>query len=62
MPKYIERFSFVCDETERLAIRALAERLQRTQSDAVRLVVREAAQKVAEPAPQSEKAAAHVTA
>ena len=36
-------FRFCVMRPERLAIRALAERLQRTQSDAVRLVVREAA-------------------
>jgi hypothetical protein len=46
MPK-TERFTFLTDKTERQAIKALAERLQRSQSDAVRLVVREAVQQIA---------------
>jgi hypothetical protein len=41
MPK-IERFSFLVDKEERKLITALAERLQRSQSDAVRFVVTEA--------------------
>lgn len=58
MPRY-DRFSFTCDEKERQAIKALAERLQRTQSDAVRLVVREAVQQLtAEPKGQPEPAQA----
>jgi hypothetical protein len=36
------RFTFLVDVEERTAIRALATRLQRSESDAVRLVVREA--------------------
>ena len=52
MPK-TERFTFLTDKTERQAIKALAERLQRTQSDAVRLVVREAAEQLADK-PKSE--------
>ncbi len=42
MARY-ERFTFLCDEEERRMIAALAKRLERTQSDAIRVVVREAA-------------------
>lgn len=43
----------MCDPNERLAIANLAERLQRSQSDAVRFVVVEAAKQLtkADPAP-----------
>ncbi len=39
-----ERFTFLIDENERRMISALAQRLRRTESDAVRFVVVEAAQ------------------
>jgi hypothetical protein len=42
MARY-SRFTFLCDVNERQAITDLAARLQRSQSDAVRLVVIEAA-------------------
>jgi hypothetical protein len=38
-----ERFTFLCDENERRVIAVLAAHLQRSQSDAVRYVVLEAA-------------------
>ena len=38
MARY-ERFTFLCDKDERRLIAALAERLKRSQSDAVRFVV-----------------------
>lgn len=41
-----ERFTFLCDRSERRAIAELAERLQRSQSDAVRFVVVEAARQL----------------
>lgn len=37
-----QRFAFLVNGDERALIRALAERLQRSESDAVRLIVREA--------------------
>jgi hypothetical protein len=40
------RFTFMCGEADRLAIAMLSERLDRTQSDAVRWVVREAAREL----------------
>ena len=46
MARY-ERFTFLCDLNERLAIANLAERLHRSQSDAVRFVVIEAARQLA---------------
>ena len=48
-----ERFTFLCDAIERRAIADLALRLQRSQSDAVRFVVIEAARQLtqADPAP-----------
>ena len=36
------RFTFLCSHEERQLIAALAKRLERTQSDAVRLLIREA--------------------
>jgi hypothetical protein len=59
MARY-ERFTFLCDPNERQAIAALAERLSRSQSDAVRFVVVEAAKQLsrterAEDPKQSEK-------
>ena len=47
MPRY-DRFSFTCDEKERQAIKALAERLQRHNLTPCGLVVREAAQQFAD--------------
>lgn len=44
----IERFTFLCNDQERLAIAKLATRLQRSQSDAVRFVVVEAARQLTE--------------
>ena len=38
MARY-ERFTFLCDRQERILIAKLAERLQRSQADAVRFVV-----------------------
>jgi hypothetical protein len=49
MARY-ERFTFLCDPNERKAIAALAERLSRSQSDAVRFVVIEAAKQLTQPA------------
>jgi hypothetical protein len=45
MPR-LERFTFVVDQRERAAIATLAKRLNRSQSDAVRVVVLEAARKL----------------
>lgn len=45
MARY-SRFSFLCDVNERQAITDLAARLQRSQSDAVRFVVIEAARQL----------------
>lgn len=36
-----ERFTFLCNQNERLMIANLADWLQRTQSDAVRFVIRQ---------------------
>lgn len=47
MARY-ERFTFLCDLNERLAIANLAERLHRSQSDAVRFVVIEAARQLSQ--------------
>lgn len=49
MARY-ERFTFLCDPNERQAIAALAERLSRSQSDAVRFVVVEAAKQLTQAA------------
>ena len=72
MARY-ERFTFLCDSLERRAIADLAARLQRSQSDAVRFVVLEAAKQLtqADPAsittmpaedPNHEQGGTHVTA
>lgn len=45
MARY-ERFTFLCDVSERRAIAELAARLSRSQSDAVRFVVIEAARQL----------------
>jgi hypothetical protein len=42
-----ERFTFLCNASERSAIATLAARLHRSQSDAVRFVVIEAAKQLA---------------
>jgi hypothetical protein len=47
MTRY-ERFTFLCDLDERRAIADLAIRLQRSQSDAVRFVVIEAARQLSQ--------------
>ena len=52
MARY-ERFSFLCDQSERLAIASLAAKLQRSQSDAVRFVVIEVARQLAQVEPES---------
>lgn len=41
-----QRFTFLCNQHERELIENLAQRLQRTQSDTIRLLVREAAQQL----------------
>lgn len=46
MARY-ERFTFLCDKAERRLIATLAERLRRSQSDAVRFVVVNAARELA---------------
>jgi hypothetical protein len=55
MARY-ERFTFLCDPSERRAIADLTARLQRSQSDAVRFVVIEAAKQL------TQADLAHVTA
>lgn len=50
MARY-SRFNFVCDENERQAIAELAFCLQRSQSDAIRFVVIEAARQLSESFP-----------
>jgi len=45
MARY-QRFTFLCNERERQLIEHLAYRLQRTQSDAIRLLIREASQQL----------------
>jgi len=50
MARY-ERFTFLCNLNERLAIADLAERLHRSQSDAVRYVVVEAVKQLAQTDP-----------
>lgn len=52
MARY-ERFTFLCDAIERRAIADLAARLQRSQSDAVRFVVIEAAKQLIQADPTS---------
>jgi hypothetical protein len=44
----VERFTFLCNDQERQAIAELANRLQRSRSDAVRFVVVEAARQLTE--------------
>ncbi len=44
-------FTFVCNDDERRLISALAAYLNRTQSDAVRLLIREAARELIDTAP-----------
>jgi hypothetical protein len=46
-----KRFTFLVNGEERAAIKSLAERLQRSESDAVRLVVREAVRELSLPPP-----------
>ena len=46
-----ERFTFLCNQNERALIATLAELLGRSQSDAVRFVVLEAAQQLKAQAP-----------
>lgn len=46
MPRY-ERFTFLVNREERRVLEALAQRLERSQSDAVRLLIREAAREMA---------------
>ncbi len=41
MPRY-ERFTFLCSHKERQMLAALAKRLNRSQSDTIRLLIREA--------------------
>ena len=45
MPRY-ERFTFLVNRDERRVLEALAQRMQRSQSDAVRLLIREAAREL----------------
>lgn len=45
MARY-KRFTFYCDQQERALIAAVAERLERSQSDAIRLVMRNVAQEL----------------
>ncbi len=47
MARY-ERFTFLCNDNEKKIIADLATRLQRSQSDAVRFVVIEAARQLAQ--------------
>lgn len=42
-----KRFTFTCNQKERQLIKTLAQQLRRTESDAVRYVVREKAQELA---------------
>jgi len=48
MARY-ERFTFLCNDNEKKAIADLAIRLQRSQSDAVRFIVIEAARQLSQP-------------
>lgn len=47
-----DTFTFLCNSDERRMIATLAQRLQRSQSDAVRFVIREAVNSLATDAPQ----------
>jgi hypothetical protein len=51
----LERFTFVLDRQEKSLIAALAERMQRSQSDAVRYLVLNAARQLTELPPAQEK-------
>ena len=57
MPRY-ERFTFACDAEERRILVALARRLERSQSDAVRWLIRRAAAEfgATDPAPAPQPA------
>jgi len=55
MARY-ERFTFICDANERRAIADLAARLSRSQSDAVRFVVIEAARQLTQADSKNESA------
>lgn len=46
-----ERFTFVCNANERRVLAALADYLNRSQSDALRLLIREAARELITDAP-----------
>ena len=59
MARY-SRFTFLCDLDERQAIADLAARLQRSQSDAVRFVVIEAARQLSQA--QTDPDPAHIDA
>ena len=58
MPRY-KRFTFLLNQSERAEIAKLAERLSRSQSDAVRFVVLEAARQMAEQAIQADAIKPH---
>lgn len=63
MPRY-ERFTFACDAEERRILAALARRLERSQSDALRLLIRSAAQELgtdSTPIPATSKPAVRET-
>lgn len=47
MAKY-QRFTFACDKQDRRMLSDIARRLERSQSDAVRLLIREAARELAQ--------------
>lgn len=55
MARY-SRFTFLCSVDERQAIADLAARLQRSQSDAVRFVVIEAARQLSQPQADTDQA------
>ena len=46
-----QRFTFVCNDDERRILSALADYLQRSQSDALRLLIREASRELIADAP-----------
>jgi hypothetical protein len=54
-------FTFKCNQDERQAIAALAARLQRTESDAVRWVVKEAARELLAKSSESQQPAIQPT-
>jgi hypothetical protein len=47
----VNRFTFVCDNEERELLTALAKRLHRSQSDALRWLIQGAAEELAKPLP-----------